>query len=127
MLYVFSRLAGRSLPTPTVEPKTAEPGDRNQMGVAIQVQGASLTLFRAEVLVVLPSVFLVPLPSTAYIQLILCRHCYLLFIGHISAKKKKSPGQVRSGHQSRFLDLTSEKLAITSFFFTEQLPFFRYS
>ena len=34
----------------------------------------------------------------------------LLFTAHIS--EKKLPGQVRSGHQSEFVDLTSEKFAI---------------
>ena len=51
-------------------------------------------------------------------------HC---FIAHILAKKMLD--QVRSGHQSGFVDPTSEKLAITSELelFTERFPLFRYS
>ena len=39
------------------------------------------------------------------------------------------PGEVRSGHQSGFVDSTSEKFAITSEleYFTERFPLFRYS
>ena len=72
-------------------------------------------------------VLLVPLPNaTIYIF-----NSYLMTFPNYSLRtlKKKISGQVRPGHQSWFVDTTSEKLAIMSEpeFFTERFPLFRYS
>ena len=57
-------------------------------------------------------VFLVPLPNAA----IYSAHTWLPFIiiNYAYLSKKDIPGQVRSGHQSEFVDTTTEKFAIMS-------------
>ena len=72
--------------------------------------------------------FLVQLPNAARHS----AHIWWLFLNahcaHLS-KKKKMPGQVRSGNQSGFVDPTSEKFANTSEleFFTKLFPLIKSS
>ena len=65
-------------------------------------------------------VFLVPLPNAA---IYICSSYLVTFHNYsLCTIKKKMPGQMRSGHQSGFVDTTTEKFAIMSeleFFFHE--------
>ena len=86
--------------------------------------GRGLTLFRAGTFKAPVQVFLAPLPNAARLKaqgLFLNIHC-----AHFD--KEKLPGQVRSGHQRRFVHPTSEKFANTPVleFLTDKFLLFRF-